>query len=67
MIQYDEVEEIKKIKVQKSITCDCCGKTKKWANGTFESYEAENFICIRKTQFMVSENWDMRKKFPECL
>lgn len=48
MIQHDEIEETKKIKVQKSITCDCCGKTVKYNDGTFESYEAENFIHIRK-------------------
>jgi len=48
MIQYNEIEETRKFKVPKSITCDCCGKSKEWANGTFESYEAENFICIKK-------------------
>ena len=47
MIQYDEIEETKKIKVQKSITCDCCGKTKSLING-FERYDAYNFIKIRK-------------------
>ena len=48
MIQYNETEETRKFKVPKSVTCDCCGKTKEWANRTFEFYEAENFICIRK-------------------
>lgn len=47
MIQYDEVEETKKIKVQKSIACDCCGKTKSLVDG-FEWCDAYNFIKIRK-------------------
>jgi len=47
MIQYDEIEEIKKIKVQKAITCDCCEKTKSLIN-SFEWCDANNFIKIRK-------------------
>lgn len=61
MIQYNEIEETRKIKVPKSITCDCCGKTLNCNNGTFESYEAENFICIRKEFGYGSEIGDEEK------
>ena len=48
MIQYDEVEETRKFKIQKAITCDCCGKTYNYIGDTFEKYNAYNFIHIRK-------------------
>ena len=48
MIQYDEVEETRKVKISKAITCDCCGKTIHYNDETFERYNVYNFIHIRK-------------------
>ena len=48
MIQYEEAEETRKFKFPSTISCDCCGKTVKYNDGTFESYESENFVHIRK-------------------
>jgi len=64
MIQYNEIEETKKIKVQKSITCDCCGKTKSLINSLINSFEwcdANNFIKIRKEFGYGSEVGDEEK------
>lgn len=61
MIQYDEIEEIKKIKVQKSITCDCCRKTKSFVDSGSEWRDAYNFIKIKKEFGYGSEIGDEEK------
>lgn len=48
MIQYDEVEETRKVRISKSITCDCCGKTYNYECNTLKHFNAYNFIHIRK-------------------
>lgn len=47
MIQYDEVEETRKVKISKAITCDLCNKTLNYLNED-ERMQSYNFVHIRK-------------------
>lgn len=58
MIQYDEVEETRKVKISKTMICDCCGKKKNLYGENFDCYEAYNFISIQKTFGYGSEIGD---------
>jgi hypothetical protein len=49
MINYDDIEETRKYTISTSIECDCCGKTIEYSDGTLKSFEADNFISIRKS------------------
>lgn len=45
MIQYDEVEETRKVKISRAIACDLCGETLDYLNEYDRIY---NFVHIRK-------------------
>mgnify|MGYP001048064928 FL=1 len=47
MIQYDEVEETRKVRISRALTCDLCGKTFDYLNES-ERMQSYNFIHIRK-------------------
>ena len=48
MIEYKEIEQTKKYKMPKTITCDICNKTIDYEDETMKKFEALNFISIRK-------------------
>lgn len=57
MIQYDEVEETRKVKISRAIVCDLCGKTLDYLNES-ERMQSYNFIHIRKDLGYGSEIGD---------
>lgn len=57
MIQYDEVEETRKVKISRAIVCDLCGKTLDYLNED-ERMQSYNFVHIRKELGYGSEIGD---------
>lgn len=47
MIQYDEVEETRKVKISRAIACDLCRKTLDYSNED-DKMQSYNLVHIRK-------------------
>ena len=47
MIQYDEIEETRKVRISRALTCDLCGKTLDYSNRE-DRMQLYNFVHIQK-------------------